>query len=98
MHKPSIHDLILSSIFKTNVISVDRLQIFMHVRIQRGNRCPDPPEKSQKYRVSEQYWSGSLKNHKATKLAFKFGPLSARQRNVIKWLLIVVFAWIVSPF
>ena len=32
----------------------------VHVRIQRGRqgvRTPPPPEKSQKYRVSYQYWS-----------------------------------------
>ena len=45
-----------------------------------GAGGPDPPEKSQKYRVPD-----PLKNHKATKPAFKFGPLSARQRNAIKW-------------
>ena len=39
----------------------------------------DTLEKSQKYRVSSQYWSGSLKNHKATKPAFNVGPSSARQ-------------------
>ena len=28
---------------------------------------PEPPlKKSQKYRVSQQYWSGFLENHKAT--------------------------------
>ena len=31
-----------------------------HVRIQRGGR---PPEKSLKYSVSLQYWSGSPENH-----------------------------------
>ena len=41
-----------------------------------GTGGPDPPEKSQKYRVSLQYWSGSPKNHKATKPAFNGGPLS----------------------
>ena len=32
-----------------------------HARIQRGDRGSGtpPPEKSQKYRVSQQYWSGS---------------------------------------
>ena len=30
-----------------------------HARIQRGDRGPDPTEKSQNYRVSLQYWSGS---------------------------------------
>ena len=49
---------------------------------ERGTGGPDPPEKSQKYRVSEQYWSGSPKNRKATKPAFNGGPL-ARQQNAI---------------
>ena len=36
--------------------------MIIHMRIQREGRTggPDPPEKSQKYRVSLQYWSGSL--------------------------------------
>ena len=45
-----------------------------------------PPEKSQKYRVPLQYWSG---NHKATKPAFNVGPSSACQRNAIS----MVFRW-----
>ena len=47
---------------------------------------PHPHEKSQKYRVSYQYLSGSPpppENHKATKLAVNVGPSSARQRNAI---------------
>ena len=47
-----------------------------HGRIQRGDRGPDPLKKSQKYRVSSQYWSGSSKHHKDTKPAFNGGPLS----------------------
>ena len=49
-----------------------------------------------------------LKNRKAIKPAFNFGPLSAHQRNAMakmafQWrvddglLLIVVFVWILSP-
>ena len=34
-----------------------------------GQPPPPPPEKSQKYRVSKQYWSGCPENHKATKPA-----------------------------
>ena len=50
-----------------------------HGRIQRGAGGPDPPpEKSQKFRVSKQYWSRSPENHTATKPAFNVGPLSAR--------------------
>ena len=40
-----------------------------HRRNQRGDRrsgTPPPPEKSQKYRVSLQYWSGSPKMTKLT--------------------------------
>ena len=44
---------------------------------------PKPPEKSKKYRVSWQYWSGSHKIHNATKPAFNVGPSSARQQNTI---------------
>ena len=57
----------------------------MHGRIQRGDRGSGPPlpKKSQKYKVSLQYWSGFLKNQKATKPAFNVGPSSARQRNAI---------------
>ena len=58
-----------------------------------GDRGPDPPppEKSQKYRVSQQYWSGSAENPKATKPAFNVGPSSARsrQRNAIE----LAFRW-----
>ena len=32
---------------------------------------------SKSYRVPYKYWSESLRNHKATKPAFNFGPLSA---------------------
>ena len=66
-----------------------------------GTGGPDPPpEKSQKYKGSLLYLSGSLANHKATKPAFNVGPSLARQRNAIKcrWRadddpLIVVFGW-----
>ena len=50
---------------------------------------PPPPEKSQKYRVSLQYWSVSLENHKATKPAFNVEPSSAHQRNTI----LMEFRW-----
>ena len=49
----------------------------------------DPPEKSQKYRVSEQYWSGSPEIDKLTKPAFNCGSLSARQRKAI----LMAFCW-----
>ena len=37
-----------------------RFNYVAHVQIQRGGGAegPGPPEKSQKYRVSQQYWSG----------------------------------------
>ena len=47
-----------------------------------GTGGPDPLKKSQKYRVSQQYWSGSPKNHIATKPAFNGEPLT-RQQNAI---------------
>ena len=50
---------------------------------------PPPTEKSQKERVSLQYWSDSKENHKATKAAFNVGPSSARQRNAIS----IAFRW-----
>ena len=51
-----------------------------HGRIQsEGTGSPDPLplEKSQKYWISLQYWSGSPENHKAIKPAFNVGPSSA---------------------
>ena len=55
-----------------------------HARIQRWEEHGvRPPEKSQKYRVSQQYWSGSSENYTA---AFNVGPSSVRQRNAISLL------------
>ena len=56
-----------------------------------GTVGPDPPEKSQKYRVFLQYYTDPdpLTNHKATKPEFNVGPSSARQRNTIS----MVFGW-----
>ena len=61
------------------------LEVSIVMRGSRGgDRGPDPPpEKSQKYRISEQYWSGSPDNDTATK-PFKVGPSSARKRNAIE--------------
>ena len=61
------------------------IKVYMdvHGRIQRWVRGSGPPGKSQKYKISYQYWSGSPKNRKATKPAFNFGPLSASQRHGI---------------
>ena len=51
----------------------------------QGVRPPPPSEKSQKYRVFFvcNTGLGPLKNHKATKPAYKVGPASARQGNAI---------------
>ena len=43
---------------------------------------PPPPEKSQNIVFLSNTGPDHLKNHKVTKLAFMFGPSSARQRNV----------------
>ena len=61
------------------------------MRIQRGGGTggPDPPEKSQKYRVSFNTGPDFLKNYKATKPAFNVGPSSARQGNAI----LMAFCW-----
>ena len=54
-----------------------------------GGQGGMPPEKSQKYRVSKQYWSGSPENHDTTNPAFNVWPSSARQRNAI----LMAFRW-----
>ena len=69
-------------------ISISVYIVRSHARIQRGDRGsgpppPPPPEKSQKYRISLQYWTGSPGILKTTKPAFNVGPSSARQRNAI---------------
>ena len=43
----------------------------------------DPTEKSQKYRVSQQYWTGSPEILNASKPALNVRPSSARQQNAI---------------
>ena len=48
-----------------------------------GMASGPPPEKSQKYRVFSQYWSGSPENYKATKPAFNVGPSQAHKLNDI---------------
>ena len=61
------------------------------MRIQRGGqgvRTP-PLEKSQNYRFSWQYWSGSPVKRQTTKPAFNVWPPSARQRNAI----LMAFRW-----
>ena len=44
---------------------------------------PEPPEKSQKYRVSCNTGPDLLENHKTTKPAFNVGSSSGCQRNAI---------------
>ena len=56
-----------------------------HVGSWEGGGVRTPPETSQKYWISSQYWSGSPTNHKATKPAINVGPLSARQRMAFPW-------------
>ena len=56
---------------------------------REGTGGPDPPEKSEKCRVSLQYLPRSPKNHKATKQAFNVGSLSAHQRDAIS----MAFCW-----
>ena len=54
-------------------------------RIQRGTGGPDPyPEKSQKYRVSLQYWSRSPEKSKSYQASINVWPSLARQRNAIE--------------
>ena len=54
-----------------------------------GDRGLDPTEKSQKFRVSQQYWTGSPEILNATKPALNVRPSSARQRNAI----LMAFRW-----
>ena len=49
-----------------------------------GQEVLTPPVKSQKYRVSWQYTSESLKNHKVTKPAFSVWPSSERGGQVVR--------------
>ena len=54
------------------------------VRIQRGDRGPDPPLKNHKnIRFLSNTGLDTLKNHKAAKPEFNNGPSLARQRNTI---------------
>ena len=50
---------------------------------ERGTGGPDPPENHNNLGFLSNTGPDLLKNHKATKSAFKVGPLSARQRNAI---------------
>ena len=48
-----------------------------------GDPDPPPPEKSQNIEFLINSGPDPLENHNATKPAFNYGPLSARQRNAI---------------
>ena len=81
-----------------------QLIITWHARIYRGDRGVRtlPPEKSQIYRVSLSYWSGSPENHKATKPAFNVGhyrPASGTQFQCrfAGRPIIVRFWWFLEP-
>ena len=91
----------------TRLVKTSKINKFQHVRIQRGGQGVRTPKENYK-NIGFLSYTGPdpLNNHKATKPAFNFGPLSACQRNAIEmafcWraddgLLIMVFAWIVSP-
>ena len=54
-----------------------------------GTGGPDPPEKSQNYRVRSNTGPDHLKNHKATMPAFNNGAASARQQSNIY----MAFSW-----
>ena len=69
-------------------------EIDNHAPIQRDGQGvrtppPPPPEKSQNYRVSQQFCSGHPENRKAFKPAFNDRPSSSRQLNAIK----IAFRW-----
>ena len=78
--------LLLSCVMSVLLLFPFKLMIWAD---PEGTGDSDLPEKSQKYRVSLQYWSGSPENHKATKPAFNVGPSSARQQNAIS----MAFCW-----
>ena len=60
-----------------------------------GTGGSEPPEKSQKYLVSKQYWSGSSEKSQSCQASIQcwaiicMGPSSARQRNSIS----MAFCW-----
>ena len=61
---------------------------YKHARIQRGGQGSSPAEKSQKGYLNNTSLD-PLKNHKAAKPAFNFGPSSARQRNAFNGVSLV---------
>ena len=48
-----------------------------------GGRGSGPPEKSPKYRVSYQYWSGSPEKSQSYQSEFDVGPSLVRHHNAI---------------
>ena len=57
---------------------------------EEGTGGPDPSEKSQKYRVSQQFWSGSPEKPQSYQASISnVGKSSAGQRDAIK----MVFRW-----
>ena len=83
------HERILQKAVWTSFEKWEKYNQFYHVRIHKGGqgvRTPHP-EKSQKYRISYQYWFESLENHKATKPSFNFGPSSASAKRFIRFRL-----------
>ena len=66
--------IMLCSVHRTRGVKIESCYM---CRSRGGTGGPYPPEKSQKYRFSKQYWSGSPENHRATKPAINVGPSSA---------------------
>ena len=56
-----------------------------HVRIQRGDRVPDPhlPVKSQKYMVFKQYWSGSPEKSQSYQASIQRWAIIGRHLNSV---------------
>ena len=54
-----------------------------------GGGLPPPPEKSQKYRVSKQYWPGPPEKSQKYWASINVRPLSARQQNAMQ----MAFRW-----
>ena len=58
----------------------------LNARIQRGEEGPDPPpDRTQKYRVSYQYWSGSPEILKNPKLPSQHKMLGHHRYASFKW-------------
>ena len=66
-----------------NVFSVSILKQDVRRSSGGGGYGPNPLIIHKKYRVSKQYGTNPLENHKPTKRTFNVEPPSARQRNAI---------------